>query len=156
VNLRAIDVLSTAFGLPTGYSDHTDGITIAIAAAARGAVVIEKHLTLDRSLPGPDHRASLDPGQFRNMVRAIREVEAALGHSVKTPALSELKNRNVARKSLVAVKPIAAGHRFTPDNLGVKRPGNGISPFHFWELLEMNATRAFEKDELIERCDLLS
>lgn len=150
VNLRAMDTLSEVFGLPVGYSDHTAGITIPVAAVARGAVIIEKHFTMDRSLPGPDHQASLEPEELRAMVRSIREVEGALGDGVKRPTVSELKNRSVARKSLVATAEINAGDVFAPGNLGVKRPGDGVSPMKFWDFLGRNATRGYHPDEKVK------
>lgn len=150
VNLRAMDTLRSTFGLPVGYSDHTEGTTIALAAVARGASIIEKHFTLDRSLPGPDHKASLTPAELASMVAEIRRVEAALGDGVKRPAESECKNMSVARKSLVAARAIAAGEMFGPDNLAVKRPGGGIEPLRYWELLGRPAPRAFSEDEQIQ------
>ena len=149
VNLRAVDTLRDAFGLPVGFSDHSRGIAIPIAAAARGALVIEKHFTTDRSLPGPDHKASLEPGELTEMVAAIRRVQAALGDGVKTPGASESKNIAIARKSLVAGRAIKAGEPFTPENLTVKRPGTGNSPLHYWDMLGQQATRDYDEDELI-------
>src|SRR5258706_9226844 len=131
VNLRAMDTLRAAFGLPVGYSDHTDGIAVAVAAVARGAVLIEKHFTLDRALPGPDHKASLEPPASAEMVRAIRAVERALGSPRKAPSPSELKNLPIARKSLVAARKIRKGEPFTVENLTAKRPGDGVSPMRF-------------------------
>lgn len=150
VNLRAMATLGAAFGLPVGYSDHTPGITIPVAAAALGAVVVEKHFTLDRSLPGPDHKASLEPGDLRLMVRAIRDVEIALGSPVKQPAASELKNRAVARKSLVAARDIRKGEAFTPENLAIKRPGDGISPACYWDWMGKFASRDYLRDEKVD------
>ena len=149
VNLRAMDTLAGAFGLRVGYSDHTPGMAVAIAAAARGAAVIEKHFTLDKNLPGPDHQASLEPEEFKAMIRSIREVEAALGSPRKYPAPSELKNREIARKSLVAARPIRQGERFSEENLTGKRPGTGISPLHYWEWLGKVAERDYHPDEVI-------
>ena len=149
VNLRVMDALRSAFGLPVGYSDHTPGITVAIAAAARGATVVEKHVTLDRNLPGPDHQSSVEPGELAAMVRAIREVELALGSDQKVVTPSEAKNRRVARKSLVAGRRITRGECFTAENLGVKRPGGGLSPFEYWEWLGRVAARDYEIDEVI-------
>lgn len=149
VNLRAMDTMKAAFGLPVGLSDHTPGIAVAVAAAARGAAVIEKHFTLDRTLPGPDHQASLEPAELRALVQAIREVEAALGSPCKVPAASELKNIPIARKSLVAAAPVRKGEPFTAENLAVKRPGTGISPLRYWELLGTPAERDYEEDEVI-------
>ena len=151
VNLAAMDTMKNAFGLRVGYSDHTEGIAVTIAAVARGAVVIEKHFTLDRTLPGPDHKASLEAGELRQMVTAIRCVEQALGSGRKHPAASELKNIPVARKSLVAACRISAGEAFTDKNIVVKRPGTGLSPMHLWELLGRKADRDFKVDEEIKR-----
>jgi N-acetylneuraminate synthase len=150
VNLKAMETLVNRFELPVGYSDHTEGIAVAIAAAARGAKIIEKHFTLDRSLPGPDHKASLEPSELKAMVEGIRQVEMSLGSEEKVPSPSELKNRTVARRSLVAGAEIAKGELFTENNLVVKRPGNGVSPFKYWKFLGKEAVRNFEKDELIE------
>ena len=150
VNLRAMDVIAGAFGLPVGYSDHTLGTAVALAAAARGATVIEKHFTLDRDLPGPDHRASLPPQELKAMIDAIRAIEQALGVAIKAPAQAELANREVARRSLVALRDIKAGETFGADNLGIKRPGVGISPYAYWEFIGRKAGRDFSADELIE------
>jgi N-acetylneuraminate synthase len=144
-----MDTLISAFDLPVGYSDHTEGITVPIAAAARGAVVIEKHFTLDRNLPGPDHKASLEPAELKQMVAAIRVVEQALGLGRKHPAPSELKNMGVARKSLVAACSITSGEPFTAENIAVKRPGKGLSPMQYWNSIGTTAPCDFEKDELI-------
>lgn len=150
VNLRAMDTLRLAFGLPVGYSDHTEGSAIALAAVARGATVIEKHFTLDRNLPGPDHKASLESAELAAMVADIRRVEAALGDGIKRVAASERANRAVARKSLVAAKAIAAGEPFCPDNIEVKRPDGGLAPILYWDVLGRPAPRAFDEDEPIE------
>jgi len=150
VNLRAMETLRQAFCLPVGYSDHTAGISIPLAATALGATVIEKHFTLDRKLPGPDHKASLEPNELAEMVRGIRQIEQALGTSRKAPTPSELKNRPVARKSLVAARDIAAGETFSAENLAIKRPGSGISPVHYWDWIGKVATRPYVTDELIE------
>ena len=150
VNLKAMDTLSDAFGLPVGYSDHTRGISIAIAAAARGAVVVEKHFTLDRSLPGPDHKASLEPDELTAMIDAIRTVEPALGDGEKRPTTSEQPNMAVARKSLVAARDIRAGEPFTEESLTAKRPGTGISPMEYWDWLGRPANRDYPADALIE------
>jgi N-acetylneuraminate synthase len=149
VNLRAMDTLATTFGLPVGYSDHTLGITVSVAAAARGAEVIEKHFTLDRNLPGPDHRASLEPDELTALVTAIRELGLALGSADKAPTAAERRNASVARKSLVAARPIRAGEVFSADNLTLKRPGHGRSPMDFWTLLGQAATRDYDEDEAI-------
>lgn len=150
VNLRAMDTLAAAFGLRVGFSDHTEGTAIPVAAVARGAVVIEKHFTLDRTLPGPDHRASLEPGELCEMVKAIREVEMALGSGRKVPAPSEMKNAAVARKSIVAACEIRVGEAYSSANLCVKRPGGGVSPLRFWEVVGRRADRNYVKDEVIE------
>jgi len=142
--------LREAFGLPVGYSDHTVGSAVPIGAVALGANVIEKHITLDRSLPGPDHRASIEPDELATLVADIRIVEQALGSSEKMPSPSELQNVSAARKSLVATAPIQAGEMFTTGNLGIKRPGSGRSPFDYWDCLGLAASRNYETDELIE------
>lgn len=149
VNLRAMTTMASAFGLPVGYSDHTEGITVAAAAVALGARVIEKHFTLDRSLPGPDHRASLEPQELAAMVTAIRTVEQSLGRPEKGPTSAEQKNIAIARKSLVAARAIRRGERFTAENLTAKRPGSGISAMRYDEWLERTADRDYEADELI-------
>lgn len=150
VNLRAMLSIRDAYDVQVGYSDHTAGIEVPIAAVALGATVIEKHFTLDRNLPGPDHRASLEPGELKAMVAAIRNIELALGDGVKRPSSSEAKNIAIARKSLVAARPIRAGEPFTLDNLAVKRPGTGVSPMRLNEMLGRVAGRNFQADELIE------
>jgi len=149
VNLRAMDTLRTAFGLPVGLSDHTPGVHVAVAAVARGAAVIEKHITLDRNLTGPDHHASLEPGEFRQLVTAIRHVEAALGSAAKAPARGEIANVPAARRSLVAARDIRHGETFTVENIAVKRPGTGISPMHYWAWLGKTADRDYRKDDLL-------
>lgn len=150
VNLRAMDTLAAAFGLPVGYSDHTSGIAVTIAAVARGAVVVEKHFTLDRALPGPDHAASLEPGELQQMVSAIREVEAALGNGRKLPAPQEAANQAIARRSIVAAHAIRAGALMAADDLACKRPGQGISPLELWDLVGRRARRDYAADEPIE------
>ncbi len=150
VNLRAMATLSQAFGLPVGYSDHTEGITVPVAATALGARVIEKHYTLDRTLPGPDHRASLEPADLKAMVTAIRATEQALGSPVKSLQPGEADTRRVARKSLVAAAPMPAGTLFSPETLTAKRPGGGRSPFDTWALLGQPASRAYVADEPID------
>ncbi len=150
VNLRAMGTLRAAFGLPVGYSDHTQGIHISVAAVALGATIIEKHFTLDRALPGPDHVASLEPAELTAMVSAIRDVEMALGNGLKLPAPSERKNIAVARKSLVAAAPIKRGEAFSADNLTTKRPGSGISAMRYEQVLGQVATRDYLPDELIQ------
>jgi N,N'-diacetyllegionaminate synthase len=150
VNLRAMLGIRDAFQVAVGYSDHTPGIEVAIAAVAMGASVIEKHFTLDRTLPGPDHRASLEPAELRAMVSAIRNIEIALGDGIKRPSPTEARNRTVVRKSLVAARAIAAGEPFSAANLAVKRPGTGVSPMRWDEMLGRVATRAYQADELID------
>src|SRR5690554_490785 len=150
VNLRAMVNIGKAFGVSVGYSDHTPGIEVPIAAVALGATVIEKHFTLDRTLPGPDHRASLEPDELKAMVQGIRNIEKALGDGIKRPSPSELKNKPIARKSLVAARPIKAGKAFTEDNLIAKRPGTGISPMQWDDVIGRTAPRDFSEDELIE------
>jgi len=150
VNLRAMIAMKQTFGVEVGYSDHTPGIEVAIAAAAMGAAVIEKHFTLDKNLHGPDHKASLEPHEFKAMVQAIRNIEFALGDGIKRPSLSELKNRPIARKSIVASQNIKAGELFSEDNLAAKRPGTGISPMCWDEIIGKIARRNFAVDELIE------
>ena len=150
VNLRAMQSIQLAFGVPVGYSDHTQGIEVAIAAVAMGATVIEKHFTLDRDLPGPDHQASLGPAELTAMVTAIRNIEVALGDGIKRLTPSEARNRPVARKSLVTIRSIKAGEIFTAENISTKRPGTGISPMQWDEVLGKKAHRDFSADELIE------
>lgn len=150
VNLRAMTAMAEEFGLPVGYSDHTEGIVIALAAVARGAVLIEKHFTLDRSLPGPDHAASLEPEEFAEMVRGIRTVTSSLGDGAKRPVAAEAAIAAVARKSIVASTHIDAGERFAEENLTTKRAGAGISPMRWDEVVGAVAPRAFERDEVIE------
>jgi N,N'-diacetyllegionaminate synthase len=150
VNLRAIRTMREALALPIGYSDHTKGIEVPIAAVALGATIIEKHFTLDRSLPGPDHKASLEPGELAEMVRAIRHIESAMGDEKKQPSPSETKNMAVARKSIVAARAIQKGEAFSLENITAKRPGNGISPMRIPEFLNRIAIRDFLKDEIIE------
>lgn len=150
VNLRAMCTLREELGLPVGYSDHTRGIEVPVAAAAMGAVVIEKHFTLDRNMEGPDHKASLEPEELCAMVQAIRNIETALGDGVKRPSASEMKNRDVARKSIVAKTNIRKGDVFTEENLTAKRPGNGISPMQWNHVIGLTADRDYEQDEMID------
>jgi sialic acid synthase SpsE len=154
VNLRAMATMRETLGVPVGYSDHTTGLTVTLAAVALGAVVIEKHFTTDRRLPGPDHPASLEPDELRELVATVRTVEAALGDGVKRPTASELPNLAVARKSLVAARPIAAGEPFDAGNVAVKRPGTGISPMRYWDLVGLRASRAYAPDELLDSVEL--
>lgn len=151
VNLKAMKTIKEAFKLPVGYSDHTLGITIPIAAVSMGACVIEKHFTLDKNMEGPDHLASLEPDELKIMVKNIRELEQALGDGIKKPSKSESKNINIGRKSLVAISPIKKGDLFTERNLGVKRPGNGISPMEWDNIVGKIANKDFDIDEPIER-----
>lgn len=148
-NLRAMAVMRERFGLAVGLSDHTLGIHVPIAAAALGACVIEKHFTLDRTLPGPDHRASLLPSELAEMVAAVRDVSQALGRPEKAPTQSELANRAVARRCLVATAPIEAGEAFTRHNLGARRPADGMSPMRYWEMLERKAGKDYAPGEPI-------
>lgn len=150
VNLRAMLTIRDHFGVKVGYSDHTNGIEVAIAAVALGATVIEKHFTLDRNMDGPDHKASIEPAELIEMVQSIRNVEKALGSPEKKASPSELKNKNIARKSIVASTDIIAGEIFTEQNLTVKRPGNGISPMKWDEIIGRKAKRNFSADEMIE------
>lgn len=150
VNLRAMDTLTAAFELPVGYSDHTLGNEVSIAAVARGACVIEKHFTLDRTLPGPDHVASLEPTELKQLIGAIRNVERSLGSSIKQPTENEIANRAVARRSVVAACNIAQGTQLTEEMLTYKRPGTGISPMDIWALVGRCASRDYRVDDLIE------
>ena len=150
VNLNAMVSIRQAFGVEVGYSDHTLGTEVPIAAVALGAKVIEKHLTLDRSMLGPDHKASLEPTEFAAMVCSIRNIELAMGNGIKRPSNSEKKNIPIARKSLVAIAPIRAGDSFSDLNIGAKRPGNGLSPMRWDEVVGRIASRDFAVDELIE------
>ena len=150
VNLRAMLTIRDTFGVQVGYSDHTLGIEVSIAAVALGAMVIEKHFTLDRNLLGPDHQASLEPEELKEMVIAIRNIEKAMGDGIKRPSSSEAKNKPIARKSMVAAQAICEGETFSEANLAVKRPGTGLSPMRWDEVLGCKAPRDFEVDELIE------
>ena len=149
VNLRAMQTIARALDVRVGYSDHTPGIEIAVAAVAMGATIIEKHFTLDRNMSGPDHKASLEPHELRDMVCSIRNVEKALGDGKKEPSPSELRIAAVVRKSIVAAEDIKAGDIFSAKNLSVKRPGTGISPMQWDDLIGRHAGRAFKKDEMI-------
>ncbi|HEC1746870.1 N-acetylneuraminate synthase [Campylobacter ornithocola] len=150
VNLRAMQTLKKAFCLPVGYSDHTLGITIPIAAVAMGACVIEKHFTLDKSMQGPDHQASLEPEELKAMIKSIRELEQAFGDGIKIPSKSESKNKVIARKSLVAKKAIKKGECFSEENLTTKRPGDGICAMEYDKYLGKIASREYAEDELID------
>lgn len=150
VNLKAMYTIEKATGKAVGYSDHTQGIEVPIAAVAMGAVVIEKHFTLDKGMDGPDHKASLEPDELTQMVSSIRKIEKALGDGKKEPSESEKENINVARKSIVAAKAIKKGMVFSEDNITVKRPGNGISPMKWYDVIGQTAMRDYEEDEMIE------
>ena len=150
VNLRAMDDLSREFGVRVGYSDHTKGIEVPIAAVAMGAQIIEKHFTLDHTMEGPDHKASLEPDELKAMVDAIRNIEQAMGDGSKHVSESERKNIAIARKSIIAARAIKKGEPLTEDNLTVKRPGNGISPMKWKEVIGTVAIRDFKEDEVIE------
>jgi N,N'-diacetyllegionaminate synthase len=150
VNLKAIQTIKSAFpGIDVGYSDHTEGIEVSIAAVAMGATIIEKHFTLDKNMEGPDHKASLEPDELTAMVKAIRNIEKALGSGIKKPSPSELKNKPIARKSIVAAKNIQKGESFTKENLTAKRPGTGISPMLWDEIIGQRAGKDYQQDELI-------
>lgn len=149
VNLLAMDTLKREFQLDVGYSDHTLGIEVPIAAAAKGATVIEKHFTLDRNMEGPDHKASLEPDELKQMIISIRNIEKVLGNGEKIPSNSEKKNISVARKSIVAKKPIKKGEMFTEENLAVKRPGSGINPMRWNEVVGLYAGKDYMEDEQI-------
>lgn len=150
VNLLAMDTLAHKFALRVGFSDHTSGIEVAIAAVARGAEIIEKHFTLDRDLPGPDHKASLEPNELAQMVRSIRNVELSLGSANKSPTEAECKTKSVVRKHLVAATKIKAGEPFTTANVIAKRTANGLPPIKYWEVLSHCAKRDYEIDEVIQ------
>lgn len=150
VNLRAMVTIRDKLQVAVGYSDHTLGIEVAIAAVALGASVIEKHFTLDRGSPGPDHKASLEPGELKEMVRAIRNIEKAMGDGSKRPTQSELENRAASRKSIVAARAIRAGDTFNKTNITTKRPGTGLSPMKWDEVLGRRSRRDFAVEELIE------
>lgn len=150
VNLAAMKTMKEKFNVQVGYSDHTEGIEVPVAAVALGAAVIEKHFTLDKTLPGPDHMASLEPNELTKMIKSIRNIQKAMGDGVKMPSESEMKNITVARKSIVAKCHINKGEEFIEKNLAVKRPGNGISPMSWFDILGKKAIKDFEEDELIE------
>lgn len=149
VNLKAMQTIAETFGVKGGYSDHTEGVEVPVAAVALGARVIEKHFTLDKEMEGPDHKASLDPIELQHMVQAIRNIEEALGNGIKKPSQSEIKNQNIIRKSIVAAKQIKAGELFTEKNLTVKRPGSGIDPMLWDEVIGKKAISNFGPDEEI-------
>lgn len=149
INLSAMRTMAETFKIPVGFSDHSEGYAITLAAVALGAVIVEKHLTLDRSLPGPDHLASIEPGTFAKMVRDVREVELSLGDGSKIAVASEMQNMPVARKSLVATVNIAIGAEFSEDNVAVMRPGTGRTPFDYWQVMGRAAKKGYEAGELI-------
>ena len=149
VNLAAMDTLRHAFGLPVGYSDHTEGILIPVAAVARGAILIEKHFTLNRSLPGPDHRASLEPIELTQMVRDIRAVTTAIGDGSKCPQPSEWDTRRAARQQLVVNRDISAGEIFNRADLSTARSGNGLSPNCLWELVGRSANHSYKRGDVV-------
>ena len=150
VNLKAMITIKKAFNIKVGYSDHTHGIEIPIASVAMGAEIIEKHFTIDNKLEGPDHKASLEPEELKAMVDAIRNIEKAMGDGVKKPSRSELKNKDIVRKSIVVKKPIKKGEAFTEDNLTVKRPGTGTSPMKWNEVIGRKADKYYDKEEIID------
>ena len=154
VNLKAMETMRDAFDLPVGYSDHTKGLEIPVAAIAMGACVIEKHFTLDRNMEGPDHKASIEPDELKSMVDQIRHVEVAIGNGEKKVSASELKNQDIARKSIIAKTMIKAGDVFTEDNITTKRPGSGINPMRWFDLLGRTAKHDYEEDYLIEEDEL--
>ena len=149
VNLAAMDTMSKAFDLPVGYSDHTPGIAISLAAVARGATIIEKHFTLDKNLPGPDHKASLEPNELKDMVEGIRQIEQSIGDGVKIPTDHEYGNMKIARKSLVAKSAIKIGETLTKENITVKRPATGISPMQYWQILGQTSMKNYEEDQVL-------
>lgn len=150
VNLKAMNSIKDALHKEVGYSDHTQGIEVPIAAVAMGATVIEKHFTLDKNMEGPDHKASLNPSELQQMVVAIRNIEQAIGNGLKEPSSSEMANKGVARKSIVASRSIKQGEVFSEENLTTKRPGTGISPMKWYEVIGKVASRDFSEDEMIE------
>ena len=150
VNLAAMKTIRDAFNVEVGYSDHTKGIEVPIAAVALGATIIEKHFTLDRNMEGPDHKASLEPDELKQMVNSIRNIEKAIGTGQKEPSASEKKNIAIARKSIVAKKVIKAGEILSPDNITVKRPGTGISPMRWNEIIGTKAVKDYYEDEIIQ------
>jgi N-acetylneuraminate synthase len=149
VNLNAMTTIKNAFGLPVGYSDHTMGIAVSLAAVAMGATLIEKHFTVDRNMSGPDHRASLEPNELKEMIDGIRAIEKAKGSFRKLPTAAESSNKLAVRKSLIAQIPIQLKQKFSEDNLGVKRPGTGVSPMLYWEYLGKEASANYEADDII-------
>jgi sialic acid synthase SpsE len=149
VNLNAMLTLRNRFNCQVGFSDHSVGVHLAVAAVAMGATIIEKHLTTSRTLPGPDHKASLEPDEFKILVNQIRELQDALGNGQKLPTKAEIQNKNIARRSIVAARQIKTGEVFTKDNIVIKRPGTGRSPIEYWSLLNTKATRDIAENEII-------
>jgi N-acetylneuraminate synthase len=149
VNLRAMDSLAAAFGVPVGYSDHTEGLVAATAAVARGAHIIEKHFTLDKTLPGPDHRASLSPQELTELITQIRQVEAMLGRAIKVPCASEWDTRAVARQNIIVTRPIAAGETFSRANLATARAGKGVSALYYWDYMGKQAEQAYQPGDVL-------
>ena len=149
VNLRAMDTIRETFGLDTGYSDHTEGILTSIAAVAKEASIIEKHFTINKNLDGPDHRSSLEPGELKLMCREIRKIERILGSRNKSPSFGEIENLKVVRKSIIAAKTINIGEKFSEENIDIKRPGSGISPNSYWDLIGKISQKKYNKDDLI-------
>ena len=151
VNLNAMITMQKEFQTAVGYSDHTQGIAMSLAAVALGAQVIEKHFTLDKNLPGPDHKASLDPVELQQMVEGIRQVEQALGSSLKKPSPREIDNKKIVRKTLVAACAISCGEKFTRENIAIKRSGSfGLEPCNYWDLLGRTARKNYSKDSVLE------
>ncbi|MBC8226488.1 MAG: N-acetylneuraminate synthase family protein [Gammaproteobacteria bacterium] len=150
LNLKAISTLKNEFNLPTGYSDHSEGIIIPIAASAIGVSVIEKHFTLDKAMEGPDHLASLEPTDLREMIIAIRSIETAMGNGEKIASSSEIKNKDIARKSIVAKTNIKKGEKYTKNNIAIRRPGKGMPPNNYWSLLNHSASSNYEEGDYID------
>ena len=150
INLKAMDTIANAFKLPVGYSDHSAGVNVPIAAVAREATIIEKHFTLDKNMDGPDHKASLDPNELKEMVKGIRDVELVLGDGLKGPRPSEVKNKLVARKSLIAEKTILKGEKFNEQNMSIKRPGNGQNPINYWTIIDKPSNSNYQSGDLID------
>jgi N-acetylneuraminate synthase len=150
INLRAMETIRVAFGLRAGYSDHSEGITVPIAAAALGACLIEKHFTLDKTMEGPDHKASVEPEELSLMIQSIRDVSAALGSGVKSAQPSEINNKMVARKSLIAARPITEGQIISEADICIKRPGSGIDPSRYWQIIGMRAVKSYTEGQLID------
>ncbi|WP_028862341.1 N-acetylneuraminate synthase [Psychromonas aquimarina] len=149
INLNAMLTIRDSFKLPVGYSDHSEGIIVPVAAVAKGARIIEKHFTLDQNMEGPDHKASLEPTELQEMIALIKKVEIIEGNGIKGPSSSEIKNKVIVRKSIVATRSIKKGETFTEDCLAIKRPGNGISPINYWDVVGKRAIKDFKEDELI-------